>query len=96
MFVLRAEIVTIFELKMVTISARNTNIFYFFSTFLFSINGNLVHFMKNKLSGIRPDNSNYPAGYRIVRFCHNPAGLSGILYPVYPYFAILLISLCSF
>jgi hypothetical protein len=26
MFVLRAEIVTIFELKMVTISARNTNI----------------------------------------------------------------------
>ena len=27
MFVLRAEIVTIFELKMVTISARNTNVY---------------------------------------------------------------------
>ena len=30
--------------------------------------------MNNKLSGIRPDNSKYPAGYRIVRFCHYPAG----------------------
>ena len=37
MFVLRAEIVTIFEPKMVTISARNTNIYtsqgYIFSVF---------------------------------------------------------------
>jgi hypothetical protein len=47
--------------------------FYFFTTFYASINGNLVQFMKNKLSCIRPDNSKYPAGYRIVQFCHYPA-----------------------
>ena len=53
--------------------------------FYVSINRNLVHFMKNKLSDIQPDNSKYPAGYRIVRFCHYPSGLSGwILYPVHP------------
>ena len=39
------------------------SIFYYF---FISIDGNLVHFRKNKLSGIRPDNSKYPAGYRIV------------------------------
>ena len=33
MFVLRAEIVTIFEPKMVTISARNTNIYKIFKLY---------------------------------------------------------------
>ena len=45
-------------------------IFYYFFV---SIDGNFVHVRKNKLSGIRPDNSKYPAGYRIVWFCHYPA-----------------------
>jgi hypothetical protein len=66
--------------------------FYFFSIFYASINGNLVQFMTNKLSGIRPVNSKYPAGYRIVRFCHYPAGLSGrILYPGTPTFVIVIL-----
>ena len=39
-----------------------------------SIDRNLVHFRKNKLSGIRPDNSKCPARYRIVQLCDYPAG----------------------
>ena len=38
--------------------------------------GNILNSGK-KLSGIRPYNSEYPAGYQIVPFCHYLAGLSG-------------------
>ena len=41
---------------------------------MFQLTEILVQFMKNKLSGIWPDNSKYPAEYLIVRFCHYPAG----------------------
>ena len=35
-----------------------------------------IYSILEKLSSIQPDNSEYPAGYHIVRFCHYPAGLS--------------------
>jgi hypothetical protein len=41
MFVLRAEIVTIFEPKMITISARNTNIYKIWKGYIFQA---LQHF----------------------------------------------------
>jgi hypothetical protein len=44
MFVLRAEIATIFKLKMVTISARNTNIYKICQLFKAIIFQTLQHF----------------------------------------------------